>query len=174
MRFLALCILLVACDKTPKEPESKPPPAPAAPPPVVKLPERLARPAPERLVAIGDLHGDLDSVQRAFRLAGAIDATGSWIGGKLVVVQTGDVVDRGDDDKRILDWLDRVQADAKAAGGEVILLLGNHELMNVAGDFRYVTPGGFAAWGGPVAGADPHVAALPEAQRGRAAAFAPG
>lgn len=178
--FAALAALawLLACDKTPKEPEGRstaPAAAPAAAPaPKVELPARLSRPAPERVVAIGDLHGDLEAAQKAFRLAGAVDANDKWIGGKLVVVQTGDVVDRGDDDKRILDWLDRVQADAKAAGGEVILLLGNHELMNVDGDFRYVTPGGFTAFGsgGPVA--DPHAAGKPEHERGRALAFAPG
>lgn len=170
--FGALCILLAACgDKAAKEPAPAPAAAPA-PPSIVQLPARLTRPAAARLVAIGDLHGDLEAVQKAFRLAGAVDANDTWIGGALVVVQTGDVVDRGDDDKKILDWLDRVQAEAKAAGGEVILLLGNHELMNVAGDFRYVTRGGFTSFGGPTA--DPHVAQLPEAQRGRAAAFQPG
>lgn len=168
---LALCILLSACDRTPKEPDRAAAPV-TAPPAVVQLPARLTRAAPARIVAIGDLHGDLEAVQKAFRLASAVDASDAWIGGALIVVQTGDVVDRGDDDKKILDWLDRVQAEAKIAGGEVILLLGNHELMNVAGDFRYVTRGGFTAFGGPTA--DAHVAALPETQRGRAAAFQPG
>lgn len=172
----ALCMLLAACDRTPKEPEHRAPTpaAPSAPPaPPVQLPARLTRPAPERVVAIADLHGDLEAAQKAFRLAGAVDAQDKWIGGKLVVVQTGDVVDRGDDDKKIIDWLDRVRSEAKAAGGEVILLLGNHELMNVSGDFRYVTSGGFSAFAaGPVA--SEHAAAVPEHARGRAAAFAPG
>jgi len=176
---VALAAALAGCDRAPKEPEKASradvaPTAPAAPPPPVQLPARLTRPAPERLVAIADLHGDLEAVQKAFRLAGAVDARDTWIGGKLVVVQTGDVVDRGDDDKRILDWLDRVQAEAKAAGGELILLLGNHELMNVQGDFRYVTPGGFSAFGGGGPVATPAAAEGPEHARGRAAAFAPG
>ncbi len=172
--LVALCILLTACDRAPREPERavQAQTAPAAPPPIVELPARLSRPAPERLVAMGDIHGDLEAAQKSFRLAGAVDESDKWIGGKLVVVQTGDVIDRGDDDKRIIDWLDRVRAEAKAAGGEVILLLGNHELMNVAGDFRYVTPGGFAAFGGPVAHS--HGSELPESQRGRAVAFEPG
>nr|MBA3458249.1 metallophosphoesterase [Deltaproteobacteria bacterium] len=102
----------------------------------------LARhPAPKRLVAIGDVHGDLAATRSALRAAGAIDAQDRWIGGELVVVQVGDVLDRGDDEQAILDLLFRLEDEAKAAGGALIMLLGNHELMNAAGDFRYVTPG---------------------------------
>ncbi|RYZ64076.1 MAG: hypothetical protein EOP08_09710, partial [Proteobacteria bacterium] len=69
---------LAGCDRAPKEPEKASradvaPSAPATPPPPVQLPARLTRPAPERLVAIADLHGDLEAVQKAFRLAGAVD-----------------------------------------------------------------------------------------------------
>ena len=173
----ALCALLAGCNKTASEPDrptegggvNKQKPAPLEP---VTLPERYSRPAAERVVAIGDLHGDMAAVQGAFRLAGAVDEQDKWIGGKLVVVQTGDVIDRGDDDKRILDWLERVQGEAKAAGGELILLYGNHELMNVQGDFRYVTPGGFSAFGG--GGPMVQVGDAPAEQAGRRLAFLPG
>jgi hypothetical protein len=104
-------------------------------------------PAPERIVAIGDLHGDLGATRRALRLAGAIDENDSWIGGGLVVVQTGDQIDRGDDDREVLDLLDRLSSQAKVAGGALHALNGNHEQMNVAGDFRYVAPGSLAAFG---------------------------
>jgi len=138
-------------------------------------PTRL--PAAARVVAMGDWHGDLAAARRALRLAGAIDAQDRWIGGDLVVVQTGDQLDRGDQEQAILDLLDRLAAEAAAAGGAVHALLGNHELMNVAGDFRYVTAGGwadFADAGIAVDPADSSLAALPAAQRPRAAAFAPG
>jgi hypothetical protein len=91
-------------------------------------------------VAIGDLHGDLDVTRRALRLAGAIDEKDAWIGGSLVVVQTGDEIDRGDDDRKILDLVERLKGEAKKAGGELIALSGNHEIMNAQRDFRYVTP----------------------------------
>jgi hypothetical protein len=140
-------------------------------------PSAAAHPAPERLVAIGDLHGDLDAARRALRLAGAIDAADAWIGGKLVVVQTGDEIDRGDDDRKILDLFDALKAQAARAGGEVLALVGNHEIMNSQLDFRYVTPGGFSAFAevNPRDESDARRAAdLETAQRGRAAAFLPG
>ena len=159
-------LLLPACrvdskEKAPVERTAKanPTPAPSSgakedPP---ELPTRFAD--AKRIVALGDLHGDLDATRRALRLAGAIgEANDSWVGGDLVLVQTGDQLDRGDDERDILALLDRLQAEAKEAGGAVHVLNGNHEYMNVAGDFRYVTPGGQKAF----------------ADLGRGKAFAPG
>lgn len=133
-------------------------------------------PAPERVVAIGDLHGDLEATRAVLRLAGAIGDGDRWIGGALAVVQTGDQLDRGDGERAILDLLDRLADEARAAGGAVYVLDGNHEVMNVAFDFRYVTEGGYKDFAG-VPGAnvgDPRIAQVPEAARGRAAAFLPG
>jgi len=103
---------------------------------------------PKRVVAIGDLHGDLAAARAALRTAGAIDDKDAWIGGDLVIVQTGDVLDRGDDESKIFELLDHLADDATKAGGAVIYTLGNHELMNAAHDYRYVTPGGMRDFGG--------------------------
>lgn len=130
--------------------------------------------APKRLVAIGDLHGDLDATKRALKLAGAIDDTGTWSGGDLFVVQTGDEIDRGDDDRAILDLFDRLAAQAKEKGGTVLPLNGNHELMNAQLDFRYVTDGAWAPFGEFAAAAPSGLPPGPERQKGRAAAFFPG
>lgn len=100
-------------------------------------------PPAERVVAIGDLHGDLAATRTVFQLAGAADAQDRWIGGDLVVVQTGDQLDRGDDELEILDYLDALADQAAAAGGALHVLNGNHELMNAKLDLRYVTLGGF-------------------------------
>jgi hypothetical protein len=139
--------------------------------------EQLARrPAPARLIAIGDLHGDLTATRAALRLAGAIDEKDHWSGGPLVVVQTGDQLDRGDGERAILDLFDRLADEAKAAGGAVISLNGNHEIMNVQLDFRYVTDGGLHDFNA-VSGtnlADPHLGALDPKARERAASFLPG
>lgn len=137
---------------------------------------RLFRPAVERIVAIGDLHGDLSATRRALRLAGAIDESDKWIGGTLVVVQTGDEIDRGDDDRAILDLIERLKGESKAAGGELIALSGNHELMNAQLDFRYVTPGSLPAFAEfkPTSAMTDKLADVDEAMRSRGAAFFPG
>ncbi|KAK2076604.1 hypothetical protein QBZ16_005364 [Prototheca wickerhamii] len=100
-------------------------------------------PAPARIVAIGDLHGDLGKAKRAFRVAGVVDARGDWCGGAAAAVQVGDVLDRGVEELQILFWLERLARQAAAAGGAVHVLNGNHETMNAAGDFRYALPGGY-------------------------------
>jgi hypothetical protein len=127
-------------------------------------------------VAIGDLHGDLAATRVALKLAGAIDDKDHWAGKDLMVVQTGDQLDRGDDERAILDLLDRLTTEAKAADGAMVVLDGNHEVMNVSLDFRYATPGGLKDFAG-IAGArldDGRLQTVPEAERARAAAFLPG
>lgn len=139
-------------------------------------PPKLRYPQAPRLVAVGDLHGDIHATRRVLRLAGAIDEAGSWIGGDLVLVQTGDQLDRGDGEIAIFDLFDELAVQAAAAGGAVHALNGNHELMNVEGKMRYVTPGGFAAFARhpDLAGLGPPPAGVDLAEWPRRAAFAPG
>jgi hypothetical protein len=132
--------------------------------------------AAERVIAIGDLHGDLEAARQALRLGGAIDANDQWIGGDLVVIQTGDILDRGDEEEAVIRLFQRLQEEAEQAGGAVHVLNGNHELMNAYHDFRYVTPGGFVDFEdmAVVDAADSLLASLEPDQRARAAAFVPG
>eukprot|EP00887_Chlorella_sp_A99_P005371 scaffold1.g5371.t1 len=74
-----------------------------------------AAPAAERVVALGDLHGDLEKTRRALRLAQLIDERERWVGGGAVLVQVGDVLDRGPQEIEILYLLERLQARAPAA-----------------------------------------------------------
>lgn len=92
-----------------------------------------------RVIAVGDLHGDFRQTASILADLGLRDASGSWIGGRDILVQLGDVVDRGDDARSIYEALFRLQDEAPTTGGEVILLLGNHELLNMQGDFRYAS-----------------------------------
>ena len=105
-------------------------------------PTRL--PMPARLVAVGDLHGDFLGLRKVLRMARVTDGNDNWIGGNATLVQVGDVLDRGEGERSILELLEKLRGQAKKAGGRVVTLLGNHEVMNALGDFRYVTPGGFS------------------------------
>jgi hypothetical protein len=147
-----LVAVLIACLSTAC---SRPVPEQKVAPPQAARAQLL--PAAGRLVAIGDLHGDLDATRRALRLAGALGPDEHWAGGALTVVQTGDTIDRGDQDREVIDLLERLRGEAKHAGGALIVLSGNHEVMNVASDFRYVSQTSAAAF-----------------EMGRTAAFAPG
>ena len=100
----------------------------------------------ERIVAIGDLHGDYEQYIRVMQSAGLLDKKGNWSGGKTHMVQTGDVTDRGPDSRKIIDHLVKLAKQAKRKGGYVHLLIGNHETMNVTGDLRYVHAGEFQAF----------------------------
>ena len=102
--------------------------------------------SPRRIVAVGDLHGDYAAWLDIARAAGLIDARGRWAGAKTVLVQVGDVTDRGPDSLKIIRSLQQLGKQAPKAGGQVIVVLGNHEAMNLLGDFRYTTPGEFAAF----------------------------
>ena len=106
-----------------------------------------APPAPsQRIVAVGDLHGDYQAWLQIARAAGLIDAYGHWTGGKTTLVQLGDVTDRGPDSLKIIRSLQQLEAEAPRSGGQVIVVLGNHEAMNLLGDYRYTTAGEYAAF----------------------------
>ena len=148
-------------------------------------------PAAPRVIAVGDVHGDLTALRRCLRLAGVIDDEDRWSGGDAVVVQVGDVLDRGDQERATLHYLDDLHGSAQQVGGAVYRLLGNHEVMNVDGDFRYVTAGGFAEFqrrdrelaGTAIRDAyravlspreREHIRRMPRPMRDRATALAPG
>lgn len=189
---VACALLSVGCDRGPA-------PSPAQAPTVVSTPKLEAAPqgatkpstidastlppvrwrlesAPPRLVAIGDIHGDIKALEVALKASGLIDDRRQWVGAQTLLVQTGDVLDRGDDEQEILDWLDALTKQARRDGGDVLQLLGNHETMNAMGDLRYVTPGGFKDFE-DVPGLEEAARAhqeLPAIARHRMAAFEPG
>lgn len=93
----------------------------------------------ERIVAVGDLHGDYEAFIYILKVNKIIDEENHWIAGKTHLVQIGDIFDRGTQAKRILDFLMILEKEAEAAGGKVHALIGNHEFMNIAGiafDYR--------------------------------------
>jgi hypothetical protein len=100
----------------------------------------------ERVVAVGDVHGAYDQFVTILRAARVIDGRERWIGGRAHLVQTGDVLDRGPESRKVVDLLRRLERDATRAGGRVHALLGNHEFMRIVGDWRYVSARELAAF----------------------------
>jgi hypothetical protein len=96
--------------------------------------------AEDRVVAVGDVHGNYDGFVTILQQAGLVDDEAHWIGGNATLVQNGDVFDRGVEVFEVLDLLMRLEQEAAAANGQVISLLGNHEGMNLVGFFRDVNP----------------------------------
>lgn len=98
------------------------------------------RRTPARLVAIADVHGAYPQLVALLQRARLVDTRLNWIGGSAVLVQTGDVIDRGAQSRECLDLLMALETQAPKKGGAVIPLLGNHEVMNLMGQLGYVTP----------------------------------
>jgi hypothetical protein len=101
---------------------------------------------PSRVVAISDVHGAYDGMLRTLRSAGVIDDANAWIAGDTHLVITGDMLDRGADSRKVMDLFIALEPQALDNGGQVHVLLGNHEVMNLAGDLRYVARGEYAAF----------------------------
>lgn len=117
-------------------------------------------PPKKRIIVIGDVHGDIQRLSQCFLQANLINHHFQWIAepADTWVVQLGDQIDslsRGSSqdwetlpDVSVIQFMEQMDALARSKGGRVISLLGNHELMNVMGDFTYVSPKSMAAFGG--------------------------
>jgi len=100
--------------------------------------------APSVVIVVGDVHGDFDGFCTILKRTGLIDEQHRWTGSKSVLVQTGDLIDRGSRSREVMELLISLEKMAKIAGGRVIPLLGNHEIMNLVGDLRYVSSEDYA------------------------------
>ena len=121
----------------------------------------------ERVVAVGDIHGALDEFVAVLQGTGLVDEELAWSGGATTLVSVGDLVDRGDYGRQVMDLVMRLQRESAAAGGAVHVLLGNHEAMNLSGDLRYVSEGDYAQFG------DQAPPGMPAGFLERRAAFSP-
>ena len=135
---MVVAAMLMAADAAPQPQGKEEKPAAASEKPAVI----------ERIVAVGDVHGDYDQLVKALRAAGVIDEKNKWIGGKTHLVQTGDVFDRGPDSRKAMDLLMSLEAEAAKAGGAVHALIGNHEAMVLADHWQYLTQEEIDSFGG--------------------------
>ncbi len=95
-------------------------------------------PAPERVFAFSDIEGELAAMLRLLRAGKVVDDELRWTFGDGHVVFVGDLFDRGLHVTECLWVLYELEARASAAGGALHFVLGNHEVMNLTGDLRYV------------------------------------
>lgn len=100
----------------------------------------------DRIVAVSDIHGAYDAMVATLQISNVIDGGLAWSGGKTHLVITGDLLDRGPESRHLMDLVMRLEGEAARAGGQVHLLLGNHEAMNLIGDLRYVSIPEYAAF----------------------------
>jgi hypothetical protein len=99
-----------------------------------------------RVVAMSDIHGAHADMIRTLQEADVVDEDRHWSGGTTHLVITGDLLDRGAESRRVMDFVIRLEFEARLAGGRVHQLLGNHEVMNIIGDLRYVSEEEYASY----------------------------
>jgi hypothetical protein len=104
--------------------------------------------AASRVVAIGDVHGAYGTFVDILQRTGLVDDRLEWIGGTAHLVQTGDLLDRGPESRKVVDLLMSLEPKAAAAGGRVHVLLGNHEFWVAVGMLGYVSQGELDAFAG--------------------------
>ncbi len=93
----------------------------------------------DTLFVVGDVHGEYEKLCELFRNAGLVDEGANWTGGRKNLVLLGDLFDRGPDVLRTLWFLYRLERQAERHGGRVHVVLGNHEIMAMTDDARYVS-----------------------------------
>ncbi|MCK5128059.1 MAG: metallophosphoesterase [candidate division Zixibacteria bacterium] len=91
-----------------------------------------------RIFAVSDLHGEFEYFEELLVNAKIIDKDRHWIYGDGHLIIVGDVFDRGDKVTECLWLIYLLEQEAIKAGGQVHLLLGNHEIMVLRGDDRYI------------------------------------
>jgi hypothetical protein len=99
-----------------------------------------------RIVVVPDIHGAYPAFVRLLQATDLVDDSLSWTGGNAHLVSLGDLLDRGAESRKVMDLLMRLQTEAPEAGGYVHVVAGNHELMNLMGDLRYVSRAEFNAF----------------------------
>ena len=92
----------------------------------------------DSLYVIGDVHGRYEQLTNLLQNSNIIDKHLNWIAGRAHIIFLGDLFDRGKDVTKVLWFIYALEEKAEAAGGKVHLVLGNHEIMTMTKDLRYV------------------------------------
>lgn len=103
-------------------------------------PEKPEHPMPDKMFVVSDLEGNFAAFRKLLQAGGVIDASYRWTYGNGRLVLVGDFVDRGDQVTELLWLIYSLEDQARSQGGYVHYILGNHEIMNLSGDLRYLHP----------------------------------
>ncbi len=106
--------------------------------------EKSIWPQPGKMIVFSDIEGEFEPFRKLLIANKVIDKNTNWIFGTGHLVICGDLFDRGQHVTELLWFLYKLEQDAKLAGGYVHTILGNHDIMNLSGDIRYVQPKYFA------------------------------
>jgi hypothetical protein len=104
------------------------------------LPEKSEYKKVNKQFILSDIEGNFAAFRKLLQAGGVIDANYNWTFGDGHLVLTGDFFDRGEQVTEVLWLIYSLEDKAKAAGGYVHYVLGNHEIMNMSGDLRYLAP----------------------------------
>lgn len=122
---------------------------------LIKYYQKAVYPSCSKIVCIGDIHGDYTAFIKALKKGKIIDNNLNYIAGNTHIVQMGDILDRKsrddsnndeDSELKILSIIIRLQKEAYINNGGFHCIIGNHELMNIQGDFSYVSNKGFKSF----------------------------
>ncbi|MGB3019566.1 MAG: metallophosphoesterase, partial [Ignavibacteria bacterium] len=95
-------------------------------------------PLPPKMLIISDIEGNFEGFESILTGAGVVDSQLNWTFGNGHLILPGDFFDRGLNVTECLWLIYKLETEAAQAGGKVHFILGNHEVMNMRGDFRYV------------------------------------
>lgn len=91
-----------------------------------------------KIAALSDVHGQYELMLDLLRNNQIINDNNKWRFSDGHLVITGDMFDRGDKVTEVAWFLYELERQALAAGGKVHLLLGNHEVMVMNGNLKYL------------------------------------
>lgn len=104
------------------------------------------QPAQSKTVVLTDVHGDYNSLVNLLKATNIINDKLELTGNTATLISLGDNLDRGTDSRKVIDLFMQLEQQAKKDDGNVIVLLGNHEIMNIIADLRYVSDQEFLAF----------------------------
>ncbi|ACV27365.1 metallophosphoesterase [Kangiella koreensis] len=105
-----------------------------------------AQPGQSKTVVLTDVHGDFNTLVNLLKSTDVVNNELNWTGSTTTLISLGDNLDRGAESRKVVDLFMRLEQEASKSGGNVIVLLGNHEIMNIIADLRYVSDQEFLAF----------------------------